>query len=243
MPARRAAAVERKCTGLPSSVRRPRAQPALAEQRARQLDLAAAHEAVDAGDLAGAQRQRDVADHRAVAERLAPPARPACVSSPVSSALSPICISAEPRPIMCADDAVLGRASASSSVTTLRPLRNTVIAVGDRQHVVEEMRDEDDAAALRLQPAQRLEQPRHLRRRQRRGRLVEDDDPGAGKQHARQFDQLLHADRQAAHAGCRDRCRGRGWRAAASPRVSCAPSRPCRPRSAAARRERRSRRP
>ena len=37
--------------------------------------------------------------------------------------------------------------------------------------------------------------------RQGRGRLVENDDAGAGKQHARQFDQLLQADRQAAHAG------------------------------------------
>ena len=60
MPARRAAAVERKRTGLPSSVSVPAVRRALAEQRARQFDLAAAHEAVDAGDLATAGASSDM---------------------------------------------------------------------------------------------------------------------------------------------------------------------------------------
>ena len=70
--------------------------------------------------------------------------------------------------------------------------------VGDAQYVLDEMRDEDDRGALFAQPSQGREQPLHLRRRQRRGRLVEDDDAGAREQHAGDLDQLLQADRQIA---------------------------------------------
>ena len=41
----------------------------------------------------------------------------------------------------------LSIAGVTSAVSTLRPLRKIVIAFGDLQNVVEEMRDEDDAAA------------------------------------------------------------------------------------------------
>ena len=44
----------------------------------------------------------------------------------------------------------------------------------------------------------RREQALDFRRRKRRGRLVEDDDAGAGEQHAGDLDQLLQADRQVA---------------------------------------------
>ena len=76
-------------------------------------------------------------------------------------------------------------------------------AVADRQHVVEEMRDEHDAAPGLAQPAQQREQPLDLGRRQRRGRLVQDDDARAGEQHARELDQLLQAERQRAHPRAR----------------------------------------
>ena len=75
--------------------------------------------------------------------------------------------------------------------------------VGDRQNVVEEVRDEDDAAAAGAHAAQHLEQALHLGRRQSRGRLVEDDDARAREQHAGELDQLLQADRQRAHARVR----------------------------------------
>ena len=57
------------------------------------------------------------------------------------------------------------------------------------------MRDEDDAAPAGPDPAQHLEQPRDLGRREGGGRLVQDDDPRAGEQHPRELDELLHADR------------------------------------------------
>ena len=52
--------------------------------------------------------------------------------------------------------------------------------------------------AFLAQPPQRRKQPLDLGRRERGGRLVEDDDAGAREQHAGDLDQLLHADRQVA---------------------------------------------
>ena len=66
--------------------------------------------------------------------------------------------------------------------------------VGDLQHVVEEMGDEDDAPAALAQAPQHPEQPLDLGRRQGRGRLVQDDDARAGEQDAAELDELLHAD-------------------------------------------------
>ena len=53
------------------------------------------------------------------------------------------------------------------------------------------------------QPPQGREQPLDLGRRERRGRLVQDDDAGAGEQHARDLDQLLQPDREVAEPGHR----------------------------------------
>ena len=77
MPARRASAVLRKASLAAGQHERAAVGPELAEQRAGQLELPAAHEAVDAEHLAGAHVERDVA--KAAAERRArlPPAPPA----------------------------------------------------------------------------------------------------------------------------------------------------------------------
>ncbi len=88
-------------------------------------------------------------------------------------------------------------------MATLRPLRNTVTRSETRENVVEEVRDEDEAAARRPQPPQHREQPLDLGRRERRGRLVQNDDPRAGEQHAAELDQLLQAEGQATHARAR----------------------------------------
>ena len=64
------------------------------------------------------------------------------------------------------------------------------------------MRDKDQAAAaISKDLAQDFEQQGDLWRRERRGRFVEDHDARAGKQHPRQFDELLHADRKVAEPG------------------------------------------
>ena len=49
--------------------------------------------------------------------------------------------------------------------------------VGDREHLVELVRDEDDRQALGLELAQVVEELVDLLRHQHRGRLVEDQDP------------------------------------------------------------------
>ena len=53
------------------------------------------------------------------------------------------------------------------------------------------------------QPSQQREQPLDLGRRERGGGLVQDDDPRAGEQHARQLHKLLQSERQRAHPGAR----------------------------------------
>ena len=73
--------------------------------------------------------------------------------------------------------------------------------IGNFQHIVEEVRNENDAAAIRPDLPQHVKQPLHLRRRQRRGGLVKDNDAGSRKQNARKFHQLLQAHRQRTHAG------------------------------------------
>ena len=60
MPARPAIDVLRSVTGLAFQAHHAAFGPHLAEQRSRQFDLAAAHEAVEAEDFAAARRQRNV---------------------------------------------------------------------------------------------------------------------------------------------------------------------------------------
>ena len=75
--------------------------------------------------------------------------------------------------------------------------------VRDVQDVLDEMGNEDDAGAFVPQPSQGREQALHLRRRERRGWLVEDDNASPGRQHAGDLDQLLQADRHVAEPGKR----------------------------------------
>ena len=58
------------------------------------------------------------------------------------------------------------------------------------------MRDEDHASTFLAQPREDAEQPVDLRGRQSRRRLVENDDARAREQDAREFDELLHPDRE-----------------------------------------------
>ncbi len=73
-------------------------------------------------------------------------------------------------------------------------------AVGDRQHLVHLVRDEDDREAVRHQPAQHHEQAFDLLRGEHRGRLVEHQDARAAIEHFEDFEPLLLADREARDA-------------------------------------------
>ena len=66
--------------------------------------------------------------------------------------------------------------------------------VRDRDDLVELVADEDDAPAGRGHRLQRPEQVLGLLRREHRGRLVEDEDPGAAVEELQDLDPLLLAD-------------------------------------------------
>ena len=76
-------------------------------------------------------------------------------------------------------------------------------AVGDRQHLVQLVRDEDDREPVRREPAQHAEQAVHLLRGEHGGRLVEHQDARAAIEHLEQLEPLLLADREARHAPVR----------------------------------------
>src|SRR5438876_8431124 len=61
------------------------------------------------------------------------------------------------------------------------------------------MGNEDDAEPAFLEALEHREEPLDLRWRQGRSRLIEDDDMGAGEEHARYLDELLQADRKISH--------------------------------------------
>ena len=76
-------------------------------------------------------------------------------------------------------------------------------AVGEQQRLFESMRDEDDRDAALLEIADEVEEVFLLLRRQRCGRLVEDDDLGAVQNRACDLDHLLLGRAKAADGGGR----------------------------------------
>ena len=72
-------------------------------------------------------------------------------------------------------------------------------AIAEHPHLLQPVRDEDDGAALVAKPARDGEERLDLLRRQRRGRLVHDDQPAVRRQRAGDLDHLLIGDRQAPH--------------------------------------------
>ena len=73
--------------------------------------------------------------------------------------------------------------------------------LGDLDHLIQPVADEDDGDALRLQPADRREQEVDLVPGQRRGRLVHEQDAGVGGEAAADRDDLALRHRQRADAG------------------------------------------
>ena len=67
-------------------------------------------------------------------------------------------------------------------------------AVGDREHLMQLVRDDDEGFAVGLHVAHDLEQLVRLLRRENGGRLVEDQDVGAAIEHLDDLDGLLLRD-------------------------------------------------
>ncbi len=93
-------------------------------------------------------------------------------------------------------------------------------AVGDLQHLVELVRDQDDGGAARAQLAQHLEQLERLLRRQHRGRLVEHQQARVAVERLQDLGPLLHADADVLHPRGRDRPAGRSGRTVRATRRS-----------------------
>ncbi len=89
-------------------------------------------------------------------------------------------------------EAALGRALGRHRVDLLAPPQHGH-AVGDVEHLVELVRDEHDAGAVRLQRAQHLEQVLRLLGGQHRGRLVQHEHLRAAEQRAEDLHALLRA--------------------------------------------------
>ena len=90
-------------------------------------------------------------------------------------------------------EAVLGRAFARDGVDPLAAPEHRD-PVGDLEHLVQLVADEDDRLAVGLQAADDREELARLLRRQHRRRLVEDQDLGAAEERLQDLDPLLLAD-------------------------------------------------
>ena len=116
-------------------------------------------------------------------------------------------------------------------------------AIRHRLHFLDEVRDVDDRDPARLQAADEIEQRANVRVPQAAGRLVEHEHAAAGRERARDFDELLRRrlkirdtasraecrrDRAVASRRPRSRASGRDGRCRAGParrRARCFPSR------------------
>ena len=91
--------------------------------------------------------------------------------------------------------------SAGFTVATVRPCADDGDVVGDRQHLVELVGDEDDGGAVGFELAEVAEQFVDLLRHQHGRRLVEDQDLGAAVQHLEDLDPLALADAEVLDQG------------------------------------------
>ena len=158
-----------------------------------QLGLPVVVDARDPDDLAGANLEREPADllDAAVVDRRAG-RRPGAASRPVvGGGFSTR--NTTSRPTISWASAGLGRALARHGVDLLAAAQDAD-PVGDLEHLVQLVRDEDDRHPLGLQVAEDLEQLERLLRRQDGRRLVEDEDVGLAVERLQDLDPLLLAD-------------------------------------------------
>ena len=152
---------------------------AQADERLDQLGLAVALDAGDAQDLALVDGEGDVVEHAAYAAGRRASRR----SSTVRTGRSVTVDSAGLRRGQLAADHQLGELARGGLGGDGRADRRAAAddgdLVGDRQHLAQLVRDEDDGQALGLELAQVVEERVDLLRDQHGGRLVEDQGAGA----------------------------------------------------------------
>ena len=240
----RAGAGPRGCGRCPASRRRLRASPtvtsfagdddpargglAQAGDRVDELALAVAVHARDADDLARAhleaRRPRTASSPRSstTCRSVDREQRLAGLAGALLDAQEHLAPDHEPR------EALLGRALPRDGLDRLAAPEHGD-PVGDLEHLVQLVRDEDDRLPLGLERLDDLEELLRLLRREHGGRLVEDEDLGAAVERLQDLDALLLADRDRSRPARRVERRGR---TAARARARAARRRRCRGRAA-----------
>ena len=152
-------------------------------------------------DLAGADLERDVVDGRSRADA-------ASTVMPDDAQSHGRRRSRWSRP--CGEGSSLPTISSASfarltspgfTSATVVPAADDGDVVGDRQHLVELVRDEDDGGTVVDELAEVGEQLVDLLRHEHGGRLVEDEDASAAVQHLQDLDPLALADAELGHRG------------------------------------------
>ena len=164
-------------------------------ERFDQLGLAVAFDAGDADDFAGAHVERHVVQApRAIARRSTDRSRTLSTTAPGFAAGFSTRSSTSRPTISRASSAAL-----VSLVLTLaddRAVAHHRHVIGDRQHLRQLVRDDDDRLALLAHAPQDGEELVDFLRREHRGRLVENQQLRAPVERLQQLDALLLADRQ-----------------------------------------------
>ena len=210
MPAAIAACGLSGLTAAPFMTTRAASAAVIADDRLGELGAAGAHQAGDADDLALAHRQADVAD---VGGRQAIHLKQRLAGAPA--------VAREQVGDVAADhqlgDGLLAGAGGRQIVDQPAVAQHDD-AVGKLDDLVQPVRDVDDRGAVGAQPPDHREQAARFVVGQRRGRLVEGDQPAAGAHRAHDLDHLplrrterraelprphvaLHAERRE-HLGC-----------------------------------------
>ena len=184
----------RSSTGLPSMTMRPSGMAVAAHDAVEELAAAGAHQAIDAEDLAPAERQRDVVDRKAAggarqgdvlgaehlgADRMAD--RLGEVLGVRADHLADDPGDVDIRHALLAGDA---------------PVAQHGDEVADADQLLQAMRDVDDGDAARLEVGDDTEEDFDLGGAQGRGRLVHDQDAGVLRHRLGDLDELLLADAQ-----------------------------------------------
>ena len=192
-PRRAASRADAWWSSRPPTRMTPRSARLQPGQSLDQLGLAVPVDSGDADDLAGTNLEGHAAhllDAAVVATPTGPP--PRAGRRPASAGCFSTRRSTSRPTIARASDSSV--APSRGTVSIVLPASEHGDAVGDLEHLVQLVADEDDRDALPAQRAQDLEQIRRLLGRQHGGRLVEDQDVGVPVERLHDLDALLLAD-------------------------------------------------
>ena len=176
-----------------------------AEQREQEFALALAVEPAEPDDFAGGSFQRNVL--QAICPGKAPQLQPRRrVSLRGAGFAGKTCRYSRPIISSMTSSSLLAPARVGRDIT---PVAKDRTFVGDFGDLVHAMRDVEQREALRAQPLQHHEDLGDVGGRQRRGRLVENENARVARQSLGDLDHLAARQRQVFHQRAADGCRSR----------------------------------